>query len=593
MNGPVQFVDPDEEIAPPTPPQRQQHTAQPEKRSRRKPEQNAHVIGRTPPHSLEAEEYLLSCCFLDGRSVVEACLDRKMAGPAFYAPANRVIFEKLVELYRKSPQEIDLQIVAEELKTSRQLDEIGSYAYLTQISSRIPTTAQSGYFIEKVMELHTLRELIKVASGAVEDCYAYEGGLEELTQKVDATLRKVIDGARGKQVFEAVSAMNFSYPTTDDPNSLLGHEDWLGRGGGLLFVSHAGAGKSSLIIDACMEWCRARPFMGIPSQGNHKILVIQSEDSERYIGKVIDSYCAANQLTDEERAHIGERLLFVKIKGLQGEAFLAELERQIRRHQPDLVVINPVYLYIQGSVSDDETASAFLSGLDRINANNGDRVGYILVHHTGKPPKATEEKRDTMDWETVYAGIGTSFWANWPRCSMLLEPRKDQGRYYLRLGKAGTNAGVVREYQIPDGMGGLDKVVESVTKIPIKHSQQMLDVNGQARRMIAWEADTDDVGTESTATENKEAGSKRRNELYSDEEVADYFPHAASEGKAIAVIARMALEGCGIREATFHRRRTDLLEAGWIIQTGKFYRRTSIGDDYVSAWLAKRSARGQ
>ena len=158
------------------------------------------VIGRVPPHSIEAEEYLLSCCFLDGSDIVARCLEGKLSAPAFYSPANRIIFEKLVDLYNKGIA-IDLQILAEELKTSRQIDEIGGYAYLTQISSRIPTTAQSSYFIEKVRELHLLRELIKVATGAVESCYAYDGGLEEFVDKVEQDIFKVTqdrvsDGAR-------------------------------------------------------------------------------------------------------------------------------------------------------------------------------------------------------------------------------------------------------------------------------------------------------------------------------------------------------------------------------------------------------------
>ena len=157
-------------------------------------------IGRTPPHSAEAEEYLLSCCFLDGADVVARCLEGKLSAPAFYFPANRVIFEKLVELYNKGTA-IDLAILAEELKTSRQLDEIGGYAYLTQISGRIPTTAQASYFIEKVRELHLLRELIKVATGAVESCYNYEGGLGEFVDKIEQDIFKVTqdrvsDGAK-------------------------------------------------------------------------------------------------------------------------------------------------------------------------------------------------------------------------------------------------------------------------------------------------------------------------------------------------------------------------------------------------------------
>ena len=69
-------------------------------------------------------------------------------------------------------------MLAEELKTARLLDEIGGFAYLMQVSGRIQTTAQADYFIEKVRELHLLRELIKVSTSAVEQCYSYQGGLE-------------------------------------------------------------------------------------------------------------------------------------------------------------------------------------------------------------------------------------------------------------------------------------------------------------------------------------------------------------------------------------------------------------------------------
>ncbi len=155
-----------------------------------RPAAPAAAVGRTPPHSIEAEEYLLSCCLLDGSDSIARCLEAKLPSAAFYAPANRVIYEKLCELYQKNPP-VDVAVLAEELKTSRQLESIGGFAYLTQISGRIPTTAQAQYFIEKVRELYLLRELIKVATGAVEECYGYQGGLEEFIDKVEQNIFRV------------------------------------------------------------------------------------------------------------------------------------------------------------------------------------------------------------------------------------------------------------------------------------------------------------------------------------------------------------------------------------------------------------------
>lgn len=149
--------------------------------------------GRTPPFSIEAEEYLLSCCLLDGNDVVAKCLEQKLPVKAFYSPANQLVYEKLIDMFNRSIA-IDLTMLAEELKASKQFDEIGGYAFLMQISGRIPTTAQVNYFIEKLMELYTLRELIKTSTGIVEGCYNYQGDLREFIDKSERDFFAVTHG---------------------------------------------------------------------------------------------------------------------------------------------------------------------------------------------------------------------------------------------------------------------------------------------------------------------------------------------------------------------------------------------------------------
>ncbi|HXA14732.1 MAG TPA: DnaB-like helicase C-terminal domain-containing protein, partial [Opitutaceae bacterium] len=159
----------------------------------------APVAGRAMPHSLEAEEYLLSCCLLDGSDTIARCLEARLAPAAFYSPPNRLIYEKLCELYQSHPP-VELAVLAEELKTSQQLEAVGGYAYLTHISARIPTTAQAVYFLEKVRELHLLRELIKAATGAVEQAFNYQGGLEEFVDKVEQDIFRVTQARVGDAV---------------------------------------------------------------------------------------------------------------------------------------------------------------------------------------------------------------------------------------------------------------------------------------------------------------------------------------------------------------------------------------------------------
>jgi replicative DNA helicase len=134
------------------------------------------------PHSIEAEEYLLSCCMLDGPDVLARCQEAQIKPESFYVAAHGIIFERLLDLYnRQAP--IEVATVAEELKTAKQLDQIGGYTFLTQVSSRIPTTAQAGFFIEKIRQLAMLRSLIRAGTGIVEECYNFTGELEELADR--------------------------------------------------------------------------------------------------------------------------------------------------------------------------------------------------------------------------------------------------------------------------------------------------------------------------------------------------------------------------------------------------------------------------
>jgi replicative DNA helicase len=146
--------------------------------------------GRTPPHSSDAEESLLACCMIDGGDSITACLEAKLVPEAFYEPANRVIFEVLCDLYRAG-NPVDETVLAEELRKRGLLDGIGGLVRLNQLTDRIPTTAHRTYFLEQVRENALLRQLIAVATGAIERCYQYQGGIEEFIDKVERDMFQV------------------------------------------------------------------------------------------------------------------------------------------------------------------------------------------------------------------------------------------------------------------------------------------------------------------------------------------------------------------------------------------------------------------
>jgi hypothetical protein len=206
---------------------------------------------RPLPCSIEAEEYLLSCCLLDGADVVSRCLDARIKPESFYDLKHGVVYEKLLDLYNRQ-QPIDVSVVAEELKTSRLLDAIGGYAFLTQVSSKIPTTAQASYFIEKVHEQAALRGIIRAANGAAEDCYGFSGDIAAFASEVRQKLEHATDGATGAVSMLAEREFKPGAPIIDAPVAFRLGDVVVSTAGNLTnYVGQTGVGKSA-IVDALM-----------------------------------------------------------------------------------------------------------------------------------------------------------------------------------------------------------------------------------------------------------------------------------------------------------------------------------------------------
>lgn len=344
---------------------------------------------------------------------------------------------------------------------------------------------------------------------------------------------------------EPASITTFHYPADADPNILLGSDDYLGRGGGLLFISHAGAGKSSWVLDACMTWALGVPWMGIRPAKPLKTLVIQAEDSDRYLGKLFSSFAHVRGLGEPESAQLGENCLVLRLKGVAGPEFFRQLQQLTAKHKPDLVVINPIYLYAEGDIARSEFAQPFLLALDKVNKD--EKFAYILVHHTGKPAAKDKSgaRAQVADWESIYMGFGSSYFANWPRCSILLEPRGEAGKYTIKLGKGGLNAGVVREVE-----QGAGKRWEPVTRIGIKHSEQKMKVGAKERPVIYWEIDDK---FDASAANNDSCGTGGRSSKSNFEDYSPIFPTTKAEAKPTSQLFKLAQTKEGVSRAAFFK----------------------------------------
>lgn len=535
------------------------------------------ALGRTLPHSLEAEEYLLSCCLLDGSHTLAQCQQGGISAEAFYSAANRLTYEIMLRVHERG-QAVDVAVIAEELKASRQLEEVGGYAYLTQVSGRIPTTAQAQYFIDKVKELHTRREAVKHATSAVEKLFLGDDDVSDIL----SSLEQHVSGLRSANTptESAIPLAAFELPPENDDTSLLGHNRYIGRGDSALLVSSSGMGKSSMNYEWAARAALGMHFLGIATKAPMKSLVIQAEDSPGDVGEVWFSIKESLNLTKDQVAQVMDRVIVVRDKINRGDAFIANLRVLVERHKPDLVWLNPLHAYAGCDISDAKELGRFLrEGLNK--ANRHERFAYMIVHHTPKPvsSKNVAEKK----WnEFMYDAAGSAELVNWARAVITLKPAEREGEFNMILAKRGKRAGVVIEVK-----GECSNRLEVTTKIPCRHSTKKVEIEGRKHpfQIIAWEARDPDGDTAPKAGDSKNKGYFESN--YSDGDILTYIPESASEEPApFTQIAEEVKQGNGMSKSTLTRRMTKLRTDKLVIQTtDRRYKRTEEGDRVAEAFL--------
>ena len=517
----------------------------------------------TPQH-IDAEQALIASCIHDETFETLIKSDRQgVTINSFYKPSHQIIWSAMLAMY-KNDIAIDLVTITQKISDTGQLDDIGGVTYLNEVADRVETHAHAIHYIDIVIEMATRRALIRASQQMIEGAQEAKSmsKLEEIAGKMEYHLSKMEVGSD----FELKPITDFKTPPADSPDRLIGKFRYICRGAASMLVGSAGIGKSSMIIQMCAAWGCGRDFLGILCAKPLRILLIQAEDDDGDIGEVWDSVRAGLKLSHDEMNMLRENFVIVRDKVNSGEAFLRKLPQYIEAHNPDLVVLNPLLSFIGGAIDKQEVMSAFLrNGLNRINKD--DKFAYLLVHHTNKPQK-NDGKSDTNWTEWMYKMSGSAELANYPRAIMIIEPAKDEGKFWLRLAKRGNRAGVIAQRGEPNNPHGPS--YEPTIKLAVKHSRETQKLeDGRKVPMILWERIKENTeeyhDMVGSGSDDSKRGRKVKN---APEDVLDYIGIGRENAKGGAQIYRASNEGTGITKTKFYGLLKKLYEDEEIIKDG-------------------------
>lgn len=152
--------------------------ARPAKEKKSSEEISSELVRNVPPHSVEAEQAVLGGVFLRG-AVFHTLMDI-VNEDDFYLPAHQLIFHAFSSLHEKNSP-IDLLTVAQELKDSKQLEQVGGAVYLAELANGVISAANAEHYATLVRNKALQRALIGTCSDIISNCY-------DTTQEVDALL---------------------------------------------------------------------------------------------------------------------------------------------------------------------------------------------------------------------------------------------------------------------------------------------------------------------------------------------------------------------------------------------------------------------
>ncbi|MFA6872275.1 MAG: DnaB-like helicase N-terminal domain-containing protein, partial [Bacteroidaceae bacterium] len=210
-------------------------------------------FGHIQPQAIELEEAVLGALMIerDAYSNVAEILKPE----TFYNRNNQLIYQAITELSLKQ-QPVDILTVVEQLKKNGNLDEVGGPFYITQLSSRVVSSANIEFHAHILAQKYLARKLITFTSEIQTKAFDEMFDVADLMQEAEGKLFEISQQNLKKDYTQINPIISEAYELLQKAAARTDGLSGLESGFHSLDKLTSGWQKSDLIIIA------ARPAMG-------------------------------------------------------------------------------------------------------------------------------------------------------------------------------------------------------------------------------------------------------------------------------------------------------------------------------------------
>lgn len=371
-------------------------------------------LDKVPPQSLEAEVAVLGSMLIEDEAIGQAV--EMLKSPFFYKDAHQRIFQAIVDLYGAS-KPVDLVTLTEELKRRSELDNIGGAAYLTELTSAVPTAANVQHYARIVKEKAILRNLINTGTQIVSQSY---DGQQDASSLLDKAEKMIFDIAGSQLQGLAVSIKDIikdSIETIEGFYRRKAHVTGLATGFDDLDVMTAGLHNGDLIVIA------GRPSMGKSAlatciaeyAGVHEQKAVALFSLEMSKEQLVQRMLCSHARVELQKARSGyltqtdwpklvtaagklaeARIFIDDSSGLSALELRAKARRLKARHNIDLIIVD--YLQLMSSSSRIENRQQEISDISRSLKGLAKELSLplIAVSQLSRAPEKRESYRPRL-----------------------------------------------------------------------------------------------------------------------------------------------------------------------------------------------------
>jgi replicative DNA helicase len=145
---------------------------------------------KVPPHNDEAEIATLGAILLDPDAISKVI--PLVRADDFYKTAHKKICQSIIELDSRS-EAIDLITLTEELKKKGELESCGGAAYISRLTSSVPTSANIEYYAKIVQENSLRRDLVKISSEIISQSHDESLEVREIIEEAEKKIFELTD----------------------------------------------------------------------------------------------------------------------------------------------------------------------------------------------------------------------------------------------------------------------------------------------------------------------------------------------------------------------------------------------------------------